>query len=163
MLRQSNLQGCQTQKNSYLNLFYFRHYLSNIMDAYGFVFSTVCLFPDQLTSPIMFLTKEFRFFPVYLIQQEWTLGRPLCDTWLSVDYLSSNASVMNLLVISFDRYFSVTRYVNFTKVLCAAFTLVDPKSVKNTVKSSVSFYAFGICERKAVRRTLMKLSPGLSI
>jgi len=30
-----------------------------------------------------------------------------------------------------------------------AFTLVDPKSIKNTVKSSVSFYAFRIYERKS--------------
>jgi len=39
--------------------------------------------------------------------------------------------------------------INFTKVLHEAFTLVDPESVKNTVKSSVSFYAFGICARKS--------------
>ncbi len=39
--------------------------------------------------------------------------------------------------------------VNFTNILQAAFTLVDPKSVKNTVQSSVSFYAFGIYERKS--------------
>ncbi len=32
--------------------------------------------------------------------------------------------------------------VNFINVLRTAFALVDPKSVKNTVKSSVSFYAF---------------------
>jgi len=36
--------------------------------------------------------------------------------------------------------------VNFTNILLAAFTLVDLKGVKNTVKSSVSFYAFGIYE-----------------
>jgi hypothetical protein len=39
--------------------------------------------------------------------------------------------------------------VNFINVLSAAFALVDPKSVKNTVESSVSSYAFGICERKS--------------
>ncbi len=38
---------------------------------------------------------------------------------------------------------------NFINVLCLAFTLVDPESVKNTVKSSVSFYAFWIYERKS--------------
>ncbi len=50
--------------------------------------------------------------------------------------------------------------VNFINVLCTAFALVDPESVKNTVKSSVSFYVFGIYKLKPVRRTLMKLSPG---
>ncbi len=39
--------------------------------------------------------------------------------------------------------------VNFINVLCTAFGLVDPKSVKNTAKSSVSFYAFGIYECKS--------------
>jgi len=34
--------------------------------------------------------------------------------------------------------------VNFINILGTAFALVDPKSVKNTVKSSVSFYAFEI-------------------
>jgi len=54
----------------------------------------------------------------------------------------------------------LTSGVNFINVLHTAFTLVDPISVKNTVKSSVSFYTFGISSVKAVHRTLMKLSPG---
>ncbi len=33
--------------------------------------------------------------------------------------------------------------------LRTAFALVDPERVKNTVKSSVSFYAFGIYKRKS--------------
>ena len=41
--------------------------------------------------------------------------------------------------------------VNFANVLRTAFMLVDPKSVKNTVKSSVSFYSFGICRRKSCK------------
>jgi hypothetical protein len=39
--------------------------------------------------------------------------------------------------------------VNFINVLRTAFTRVNSKSVKNTVKSSVSFKAFGIYERKS--------------
>ena len=38
-------------------------------------------------------------FTVVLIQQQWTLGKIVCDGWLSVDYLASNASVMNLMVV----------------------------------------------------------------
>jgi hypothetical protein len=50
--------------------------------------------------------------------------------------------------------------VNFINVIQAAITLVDPKSMKNTVKSLVSFLLLG-CERiKAVHIMLMKLTPG---
>ncbi len=52
-------------------------------------------------------------FTLYILQQSWTLGRTVCDAWLSVDYLASNASVLNLLIISFDRYFSVTRPLTY--------------------------------------------------
>jgi len=43
----------------------------------------------------------------------------------------------------------LTPGLNFINVLRTAFTLVDPKSVKNTVKSSVFFYSFGIYGRKS--------------
>ncbi|TRY78937.1 hypothetical protein TCAL_01728 [Tigriopus californicus] len=52
-------------------------------------------------------------FTVNVIQNEWPFGAVPCDIWLSVDYLASNASVLNLLVISFDRYFSVTRPLTY--------------------------------------------------
>jgi len=58
-------------------------------------------------------TISIPLFTIFLIQGEWTLGSALCDAWLSVDYLASNASVANLLVISFDRYFSVTRPLTY--------------------------------------------------
>ncbi len=38
--------------------------------------------------------------------------------------------------------------------------LVDPESIKNTVKSSVFFTLLGSTSVKAVHRTLMKLSSG---
>jgi len=49
--------------------------------------------------------------------------------------------------------------VNFTNVLRAAFALIDPESIKNAVKSSVSFTLLGSARVKAIRRMLMKLSP----
>lgn len=46
-------------------------------------------------------------FTVYTVLGYWPLGPHICDSWLALDYLVSNASVLNLLIISFDRYFSV--------------------------------------------------------
>lgn len=49
----------------------------------------------------------------YLIMGYWAMGTWACDLWLAIDYVASNASVMNLLVISFDRYFSITRPLTY--------------------------------------------------
>ena len=43
----------------------------------------------------------------------WPFDSILCDVWLSVDYTMSNASVANLLLICFDRYFSITRPLTY--------------------------------------------------
>ncbi|CAK9796476.1 Muscarinic acetylcholine receptor DM1 [Anthophora plagiata] len=52
-------------------------------------------------------------FTVYTVLGNWPLGPHICDLWLALDYLASNASVLNLLIISFDRYFSVTRPLTY--------------------------------------------------
>lgn len=52
-------------------------------------------------------------FTLYTVLGYWPLGPHVCDTWLALDYLASNASVLNLLLISFDRYFSVTRPLTY--------------------------------------------------
>ncbi|XP_013775403.1 muscarinic acetylcholine receptor DM1-like [Limulus polyphemus] len=52
-------------------------------------------------------------FTVFTLLGYWPLGTMICDTWLALDYLNSNASVLNLLIISFDRYFSVTRPLTY--------------------------------------------------
>ncbi len=67
---------------------------------------------------------------------------------------------MLIMIIQIERLQTRRSGVNFINVLRTAFALVDPESVKNTVRSSVSFTLLGSMSVKAVRRTLMKLSPG---
>ncbi|CAL1538066.1 unnamed protein product, partial [Lymnaea stagnalis] len=52
-------------------------------------------------------------YTVYLLMGYWPLKALMCDIWLSLDYTMSNASVANLIIISFDRYLSVTRPLTY--------------------------------------------------
>ncbi|KAG5853127.1 muscarinic acetylcholine receptor M1-like [Anguilla anguilla] len=56
---------------------------------------------------------SMNLYTTYIIMDRWILGNLACDIWLAIDYVASNASVMNLLVISFDRFLSVTRPLTY--------------------------------------------------
>ncbi|KAM3838340.1 histamine H3 receptor-like [Diretmus argenteus] len=54
--------------------------------------------------------------PVYIpynLTGRWMLGKGLCKVWLMMDYLLCSASVFNIVLISYDRFLSVTRAVTY--------------------------------------------------
>lgn len=52
-------------------------------------------------------------YTLYVVLDRWPLSPLVCDCWLALDYLNSNASVLNLLCISVDRYLSITRPLTY--------------------------------------------------
>ena len=54
-------------------------------------------------------------YSLYLIMGTWPFGSVVCDLWISIDYACSEVSVLNLILISADRMWSVrspARYRN---------------------------------------------------
>ncbi|XP_062424515.1 histamine H3 receptor-like [Rhea pennata] len=49
----------------------------------------------------------------YSLTGEWQLGRGICKFWLLMDYLLCTASVFNIVLISYDRFLSVTKAVSY--------------------------------------------------
>lgn len=48
----------------------------------------------------------------YVLTGRWPFSRGLCKLWLVVDYLLCTSSVFNIVLISYDRFLSVTRAVS---------------------------------------------------
>jgi len=44
----------------------------------------------------------------------WTLGRHVCDLWITSDVFCCTASILNIVVIALDRYWLITRNVRYT-------------------------------------------------
>ncbi|KAM6135332.1 LOW QUALITY PROTEIN: histamine H4 receptor [Pterocles gutturalis] len=49
----------------------------------------------------------------YSLMGKWHLARGVCKLWLVMDYLLCTASVFNIVLISYDRFLSVTKAVSY--------------------------------------------------
>ncbi|XP_037704553.1 5-hydroxytryptamine receptor 5B-like [Choloepus didactylus] len=46
--------------------------------------------------------------------RRWRLGRSLCQVWISFDVLCCTASIWNVAAIALDRYWTITRHLQYT-------------------------------------------------
>uniref|UniRef100_A0A8C8ZKI6 5-hydroxytryptamine receptor 5A n=1 Tax=Prolemur simus TaxID=1328070 RepID=A0A8C8ZKI6_PROSS len=46
--------------------------------------------------------------------RRWQLGRRLCQVWIACDVLCCTASIWNVTAIALDRYWSITRHLEYT-------------------------------------------------
>lgn len=51
----------------------------------------------------------------YLLEDEWKLGRAVCQFWLIMDYVASTASIFSLFILCLDRYRSVRQPLKYLK------------------------------------------------
>ncbi|XP_049717804.1 histamine H1 receptor [Elephas maximus indicus] len=64
---------------------------------------------------------------IYLHRSKWSLGRPLCLFWLSMDYVASTASIFSVFILCIDRYRSVQqplRYLRYRTKTRASATIM---------------------------------------
>ncbi|CAN9512097.1 unnamed protein product [Ophioblennius macclurei] len=52
---------------------------------------------------------------VYLLEDEWKLGRAVCQFWLIMDYVASTASIFSLFILCLDRYRSVRQPLKYLR------------------------------------------------
>ncbi|KAM6214716.1 histamine H1 receptor [Rhynchocyon petersi] len=69
---------------------------------------------------------------LYLLMTKWSLGRPLCLFWLSMDYVASTASIFSVFILCIDRYRSVQqplRYLRYRTKTRASVTILGAWSL----------------------------------
>ncbi|XP_071483160.1 histamine H1 receptor-like [Diadema antillarum] len=52
---------------------------------------------------------------IYFVEGKWLLGLALCQSWLTIDYVSCTASIFNLCILSLDRYWSISSPLKYMK------------------------------------------------
>lgn len=52
---------------------------------------------------------------IYIFTVDWLFGVAVCQFWIGIDYTASTASILNLFILSLDRYWSVTSPLKYLR------------------------------------------------
>lgn len=55
------------------------------------------------------------FSAIYIFTIDWLFGVSVCEIWITIDYIASTASILNLFILSLDRYWSVTSPLKYIR------------------------------------------------
>ena len=89
---------------------------------------------------------------VYVLTVDWPFGLGLCQFWIAVDYTASTASILNLFVLSLDRYWSVTAPLKYLR-----------KRTRGRGLLMITMVTSGLCQRLLTKRTSQWFELRLSL
>ena len=96
-----DFQGCTHCLHTFFSLYHTEKKMpTSFMDGPIFFFS-------------MNQTQLSNFFYNFLSLFQWIFGEDWCDGWHSFDVLASTASILNLCVISLDRYWAIEEPMSY--------------------------------------------------
>ncbi|XP_053846830.1 histamine H2 receptor isoform X1 [Vidua macroura] len=99
---------------------------------------TNCIIVSLAITDLLLGLLVLPFSAFYELTKEWPFGSVLCNIYTSLDVMLCTASILNLLMISLDRYFAVTTPLRYRQVVTPSRVAVG-LAVIWTVSLMVSF------------------------
>ncbi|XP_078542325.1 histamine H3 receptor-like [Lissotriton helveticus] len=85
-------------------------------------------------------TVSLPFYMVnFVLHGKWILGRAICKLWVVLDYVLFQSSLYNIVLISYDRFLSVTRAASYR----AEQSRTKPAFIKMVAVWSLAFLLYG--------------------